>query len=80
MLENEQIVVTTAAAIDLERVLLHTNTEELPSLSELKYLVAPVVCRNKEDQETVYKILEKLDAKIKDDYIIPAVVEPARLE
>ena len=73
MLENERIVVTTAASIDLEKILLNTNIENLKSLSELKYLVAPLISRNKEDQETVYKILDKLDTKIKEDYVIPDI-------
>ena len=68
MLEDEGITVTTAAALDIEKILANTNVENLKQLSELKYQITPLLCRNKEDQDKTHKIFEKLDAKAAVEY------------
>ena len=68
MLEDEGIVVTAAGAVNIEKILVNTDVETLQQLSELKYLIAPLLCRNKEDQDKVYKIFDKLDAKAAVEY------------
>jgi hypothetical protein len=68
MLEDEGIIVTTTAALDIEKILANTDVEKLKPLSKLKYQIAPLLCRNKEDQDKVYKVFEKLDAKAQTEY------------
>jgi CheY-like chemotaxis protein len=59
LLESEGIRMNPRAAIDLYNVLARTDLEKFDTLSKLKYRIAPVLCRNKEEQEDLYAILEK---------------------
>ncbi|MDB5148087.1 MAG: hypothetical protein JWQ57_2107 [Mucilaginibacter sp.] len=68
MLQDEGIVISTATAIDIEKILAETDAEKLLPLSELKYVLSPVISRNKEEQEAIYKIFDGLDSRIKDIY------------
>jgi len=68
MLEDEGIIISTATAIDIEKILAKTNVEDLKQFSSLKYLLSPLICRNKEDQEALHKIFGKLDAKAAEFY------------
>lgn len=73
MLEDEGIVITTAAAVDIEKILANTDLDKLEKISDLKYSLAPLLCRNKEDQDKVYKVFDKLDEKIGEVYISPGI-------
>ncbi len=68
MLADEGMVMSTAAAVDVEKILANTDVEKLKKFSELKYLLGPLLCRNKEEQDKVYIIFDKLDAKAADEY------------
>ncbi|MEP7107627.1 MAG: hypothetical protein ABI760_06580 [Ferruginibacter sp.] len=68
MFAVEGILITTAAAVDIEKILANTDLEKLQNLSELKYLLSPLLCRNKEDQDKAYKIFDTLDAKLALEY------------
>lgn len=68
ILEAEGITVTTAAAVEIEKILANTDSDKLQPLSDLKYLLAPLLCRNKEDQDKVYKAFEELDEKVAKTY------------
>ena len=73
LLKEEGINITTVTAIDIEKILAKTDIEKLQRLSALKYTISPLICRNKEDQELVYKVFDKLDAKVAEEYIAPVV-------
>lgn len=68
MLEAEGIVISIAAAVDIEKILANSDIEKLKKISELKYVLSPLLCRNKEDQEKVYKLFDKLDTKVAEEY------------
>src|SRR5690349_15476698 len=61
LLEREGITVNTAAAINIEKVLYQTDLREFDTLSKLKYRVVPIISRNKEEQELLYKVFDRLD-------------------
>lgn len=71
LLKEEGINITTVTAIDIEKILAKTDIEKLQRLSALKYTISPLICRNKEDQDLVYKVFDKLDAKVAEEYIAP---------
>ncbi|HJT75402.1 MAG TPA: hypothetical protein VJ720_15305, partial [Chitinophaga sp.] len=58
LLEGEGIRVNAPAAIDLYKVLSRADLQKYDSFYKLRFLIAPVICRNKEEQEEVYSILE----------------------
>lgn len=68
MLEDEGISINPTSAVDIEKILAITDIEQLQHLSELKYKLCPLICRNKEEQAAAYKIFDKLDAKIAEEY------------
>ncbi len=68
MLEDEGIVINPTSAVDIEKILANTDIEKLQHLSELKYKLCPLICRNKEEQAAAYTIFDKLDAKIAEEY------------
>jgi CheY-like chemotaxis protein len=65
MLREEGIIINPANAIEIEKTLerlnYEYNKEEGRSLADLKYYLSPLISRNKEDQEKVHKIFDKLD-------------------
>ncbi|MCW3110046.1 MAG: hypothetical protein JWQ09_4552 [Segetibacter sp.] len=69
MLHDEGIEVNTAAAFNIEKVLFHTNLEVYNTFSKLKFRIVPILSRNKEEQDIIYKIFEKLDEKVKTESI-----------
>ncbi len=76
LLEDEGIVVTTAAAVDMEKILAKTHLTNAEDISGIKYLIAPLLCRNKEDQDKLYSVFDKLNKKIPEVYI-PGMPKPA---
>ena len=58
LLEKEGIVINTPTAIDIQKILANTSSDEL-SFSKLKYKIAPILCRNKEEQEKIYQIFDE---------------------
>jgi len=68
ILQEEGIEITTATAIDMEKVLARVNLQEGQSLAGLKYLLSPLICRNKEDQELVHKVFDKLEGVLEKEY------------
>lgn len=79
MLEDEGIIISTATAVDIEKILANIDLENLKQFSDLKYLLSPLICRNKEDQEALHKIFGKLDAKAASFYK-EHIKEPDRFE
>ncbi len=73
LLKDEGINITAVTAIDMEKILAKTDIEKLQRLSALKYTISPLICRNKEDQDVVYKVFDKLDAKVAEEYTVPGV-------
>ncbi|OQP57788.1 hypothetical protein A3860_09180 [Niastella vici] len=76
ILQEEGIEITTTTAIDIEKVLARVNLQEGQSLAGLKYLLSPLICRNKEDQELVHKVFDKLEGVLEKEYK-PAALPPA---
>ncbi|MVT07942.1 response regulator [Chitinophaga tropicalis] len=71
LLEGEGIRVNAAAAIDLYKVLSRADLQKYDSFYKLRFLIAPVICRNKEEQEEVYSILENAGTDIIRAGVIP---------
>ncbi len=65
MLHDEGIDVNTAAALNIEKVLFHTDLTVYDTFSKLKYRIVPIIGRNNEEQDILYKIFDRLDEKIK---------------
>jgi hypothetical protein len=43
--------ISTTAILDIQKVLANLDEEEIKDYRKLKYLLSPIICRNKEDQE-----------------------------
>lgn len=60
LLENEGIVISTPTAINIQKILANTPIKD-QTFAKLKYKIAPILCRNKEDQDKIYKIFDDFD-------------------
>ncbi|WP_153797955.1 hypothetical protein [Foetidibacter luteolus] len=79
LLRNEGLEISTAAALDIGRILMRASEEDCSSFARLKYLLTPVISRNKEEQEKVHKIFNLLDEKvILDDKAIVQVYDEVK--
>ena len=56
MLKEEGIVVSTATMLDIDKILVNIDSSFYPPFDKLKYLLTPLISRNKEEQEIIYKI------------------------
>lgn len=66
MLKQEGFDISTATFIDIQKVLANLGDEELADFSELRSLLSPLICRNKEEQEHFNNIFEKYAQYIKE--------------
>lgn len=69
MLHDEGITISTATAIEMEKALERMNYEYSNNLASLKFYLSPLISRNKEDQENIHRIFDKLDEKAINGYI-----------
>ena len=64
MLKQEGIVVNTATMLEIDKILVNIDSAYYPDASELKYMLTPVISRNKEEQEIIYGIFDKINEKV----------------
>lgn len=64
MLAGEGIVISPAVAIDIEKILLNTDEGEIAKPSDLKYRLTPLICRNREEQNIVHELFDRLDCLV----------------
>ncbi len=69
MLHDEGITISTATAIEMEKAMERMNYEYGNNLASLKYYLSPLISRNKEDQENIHHIFDRLDEKAGNGYI-----------
>jgi acyl carrier protein len=74
MLRREGYEVGTSAMLDLQRIVANINEEDVQSPGDLKYLLGPIICRNKEEQQKFYKLFNEYISTISDEEI---AIEPA---
>ena len=72
LLEKEGIVINTPTAIDIQRILANTSIKD-QTFGKLKYKIAPILCRNKEDQVKIYQIFDDLDYNFPLEITLPEV-------
>jgi lysozyme family protein len=65
LLSEEGIDINPSAAFNIEKVLLNTDLDVFNTFSKLKFRIVPILSRNKEEQEVLYKIFDTLDEKLK---------------
>ncbi len=65
LLSEEGIDVNTSAALNIEKVLLNTDLTVYNTFSKLKYRIVPILGRNKEEQDIIYKLFDGKDEKLK---------------
>jgi CheY-like chemotaxis protein len=78
LLEEEGISISTPTAIDIQKILANISPED-QSFDRLKYKIAPVLCRNKEDQEKIYQIFDGFEEKFPPPLPPPIPVPPPPL-
>lgn len=67
MLKSEGFDISTSTLLDIQKVLANLNKEELNDFRELKTVLSPFICRNKEEQEHFNKVFDKYAATISRD-------------
>jgi hypothetical protein len=60
-------------ALDIGKIIANTDLTAYPTIASLKYLISPVISRNKEEQEIIHQLFDKLDQQLKSVYISPAL-------
>lgn len=55
-LRREGFEISTSAILDIQKVLANLPEADSMELNDLPYLMAPLICRNKEEQEKFYKV------------------------
>jgi hypothetical protein len=63
LLEDEGVKINAATAIEIQTILANSNIAD-NTFAKLKYKIAPILSRNKEEQDKIYQIFDELDAKI----------------
>lgn len=76
MLHDEGIDINTSAALSIEKVLFNTDLAVYDTFSKLKYRIIPIISRNKEEQDSLYKIFDGLDDKLKKKEQV--IIEPPK--
>ncbi len=66
LLRKEGYEMGTSTMLDLQRIVANVNNENIQNAAALKYLLAPVICRNKEEQQKFYKLFDGYLASIND--------------
>ena len=66
MLKAEGFDVSTSTLIDIQKVLANLGDEMLVDFSELRSIISPLICRNKEEQEHFNAIFHKYETYIKE--------------
>ncbi len=66
MLKSEGFDISTATLIDIQKVLANLGDEELVNFTELRSLLGPLICRNKEEQEHFNTIFDKYETLVKE--------------
>jgi hypothetical protein len=55
-LRNQGFEINTATVLDMQKVLANLDDEAASDVQNLPYLLGPLICRNKEEQEKFYKV------------------------
>ncbi len=66
MLKSEGFDISTSTLIDIQKVLANLGDEDLSDFSELRSIISPLICRNKEEQQQFNAIFEKYESYIKE--------------
>jgi hypothetical protein len=66
-LQAAGFVLSTPNRLDMQRIVANWDPPEKGSFRYLKYELAPVLCRNKEEQDKFYRIFDEYEADIKND-------------
>ncbi len=72
MLKAEGFDISTSALIDLQKVLANLGDEKMQDFSELRSIISPLICRNKEEQEHFNAVFVKYETYIKEKTYQPA--------
>ncbi|WP_315821805.1 hypothetical protein [Paraflavitalea speifideaquila] len=64
-------------ALDIGKIIANTDLSAYPTIASLKYLISPVISRNKEEQEIIHQLFDKLDQQLQLAYISPAPAQVA---
>ena len=59
MLKAEGFDIGTSTLLDIQKVVASLKDEDVSDISELKSVLGPFICRNKEEQENFHKIFDK---------------------
>ena len=66
MLKADGFDISTSTLIDIQKVLANLGDEMLVDFSELRSIISPLICRNKEEQEHFNAIFHKYETYIKE--------------
>lgn len=70
LLRREGYEIGTSAMLDLQRIVANIHNEDVQRAEDLKYLLAPIICRNKEEQQKFYKIFDEYLASINEHELV----------
>ena len=59
MLKAEGFDIGTSTLLDIQKVVASLKDEDVSDISELKSVLGPFICRNKEEQENFHKVFDK---------------------
>ncbi|MEP7230813.1 MAG: acyl carrier protein [Ginsengibacter sp.] len=72
MLKAEGFDISTFTLIDLQKVLANLGDEKMQDFSDLRSIISPLICRNKEEQEHFNAVFVKYETYIKEKTYQPA--------
>ena len=59
MLKAEGFDISTSTLLDIQKVIASIGYDQLHDFRELKSVLSPFICRNKEEQERFHKVFDK---------------------
>jgi hypothetical protein len=70
-LRAEGFEIGTSTILDLQRIIANVQEKNVTCAADLKYLLSPVICRNKEEQERFYRIFDEYLTSLEEQIIQP---------
>ncbi|MBL7740098.1 MAG: hypothetical protein JNK14_12850 [Chitinophagaceae bacterium] len=67
ILQGEGFEISTRTILDLQKVIAHLDENHVQDTAHLKFLLSPLISRNKEEQEKFYQLFDQYEEKIKAD-------------
>ncbi|MBC7826839.1 MAG: N-acetylmuramoyl-L-alanine amidase [Chitinophagaceae bacterium] len=70
LLKSEGFDISTSTLLDIQKVIANLDEDELRDFRELKAVLSPFICRNKEEQEHFIRVFDKYADAITPGFVI----------